>query len=173
MSRNMWTIGIKSGLMTILGFIAYGQVVQLMGLKYSLWGNLGPLVLALGIYSGHYYYKLANGGWMTYKQGLKLGLVVVSFVGLVSTLPLYLYIKFMGASFSAGFAEGVSESIQKTLQRENIDQAIIEEVVQSIQQMAPEFFVIFVFSGTVLLGFACTLVIAAFSKHSKKITQQP
>jgi Protein of unknown function (DUF4199) len=165
----MWAIGIKSGLMTILGLIAYGQIVQLMGLQYSLWSNLGSMVLALGIYSGHYYYKAANNGLMTYRQGLELGLIVVSLAGLVNALPVYLYVKFMEASLIAQLAE----SIQKTLQQKRIDEAIIEKLVQLIQHMTPEFLLIGIFVSTVLLGFACTLVIAAFSKHSKKTTQQP
>jgi len=165
----MWTIGIKSGLVTILGLIAYGQVVQLMGLQYSLWGNLGPVVLALGIYSGHYYYKAANSGLMTYRQGLKLGLVIVSFVGLVNALPVYLYTKFMDASFIAQLAE----SIQKALHQTAIDETFTTKAVQLIQHMTPEFLLVGIFVSTVLLGFACTLIIAAFSKHSKKTPQQP
>jgi Protein of unknown function (DUF4199) len=165
----MWAIGIKSGLMTILGLIAYGQIVQLMGLQYSLWSNLGSVVLALGIYSGHYYYKTANNGLMTYRQGLKLGLIVVSFAGLVNALPVYLYTKFMDAFFITQLAE----SIQKALQQTRIDEATIEKVVQFIQHMTPEFLSIGIFVSTVLPGFACTLVIAAFSKYSKKTTQQP
>jgi len=165
----MWAIGIKSGLITVLGLIAYGLIVQLTGLQHSLWGSLHYVVLALGIYSGHYYYKAANNGSMTYKQGLKLGLVVVSFAGLANTLPLYLYTKFMDASFIVQLAE----SIRKALQQENIDETIIEKTVWLMQNMTPEFVWIGIFFSIVLLGFSLTLVIAVFSKNSKKSTLQP
>jgi hypothetical protein len=165
----MWTIGIKSGLITVLGLIAYGLIVQLMGLQHSLWGDLGSVVLAIGIYSGHYYYKAVNNDSMTYKQGLKLGLVVVSFAGLANTLPLYLHTKFVDASFIVQLAE----SIRKSLQQRSIDEAIIEKAVKFIQNMTPEFVLIGTFFSIMLLGFSFTLIIAAFSKHSKKTTLQP
>jgi hypothetical protein len=56
----MWTIGIKSGLITVLGLIAYGLIVQMMKLEQTLWGKLDYVVLALGIYVGHYHYKAGS-----------------------------------------------------------------------------------------------------------------
>lgn len=163
----MWTIGIKSGLITVLGLIAYELLVQIMGLQHSLWGNLGSLVLALGIYSGHYYYKAANSGRMTYRQGLKLGLIIVSFAGLANALPAYLYTKFMDDTFIVQ----LTENIKKALQQPAVDEAITEKAVQLIQHMTPEFLLIGILVSTVLLGFSFTLVIAAFSKHSPKTAQ--
>ena len=163
----MWTIGIKSGLITVLGLIAYGLVVQFMGLHHALWSRLDYVVLALGIYSGHYYYKAANNGLMTYKQGLGLGLISTSFAGLVNALPIYLYIKLTDASFIVQ----LTENVQKTMQQKGIDEATTAILVHAMQHMTPEFLVIGAFGSTVLLGFAFTLIIATFSKHPKKTSQ--
>ena len=104
---------------------------------------------------------------MSYRQGLKLGLVIVSFAGLVNALPVYLYAKFMDVAFIVQ----LTENVQKALQQTTIDESITEKALQLIQHMAPEFLLIGIFVSTVLLGFSLTLVIAAFSKHSQKTTQ--
>src|SRR3569623_1738341 len=160
----MWTIGIKSGLITVLSVIAYGLIVQLMGLQHSSWGNLYYAVLALGIYSGHYYYKAANNVTMTYKQGLGLGGIVILFVGLANTLPLYLYTKFIDTSFILQ----LTETIQKAWQQKDLDEVMTGKVIQFIQHMNPELLSIGTFLSTILLGFALTLIIAVFSKRPPK-----
>lgn len=159
----MWTIGIKSGLITVLGFVAYALVIQLMGLQHSLWSNLEYVVLALGIYSGHYYYKATNNGLMTYRQGLKLGLIIVSFAGLVNALPAYLYTQLVDASFLVQ----LTENVQRALRQKGTDEAIIEKVVRFIPHITPEVLLMGIFVSTVFLGFALTLIIAAFSRYPK------
>ena len=163
----MWSIGIKSGVITLLGLMAYELVGQLIELQHPLWSNLSSVVLALGVYSGHYYYKAANGGVMSYGQGLKLGLIVVSFVGLTNALPVYLYSRFMDNTLTVQ----LQETVQKALQQMTIDESITAKALQLIHHMTPEFLCIGVLASTVLLGFSLTLIIAAFSKHSSKNTQ--
>ncbi|MCU0317780.1 MAG: DUF4199 domain-containing protein [Amoebophilaceae bacterium] len=162
----MWRIGIKSGLIIVLGFIAYGLVIQFMGLQRLPWNNLYYVVLILGIYFGHYCYKEANNGLMTYQQGIKLGLISNAFVGLVNACPIYLYTKFVDASLISQLAQ----SVQESLRQKGIEEASIGEIAQTIQRMSPEVLAIGVLVSTVLLGFAFALVIAVFSKSSKKTT---
>ena len=161
----MWSIGIKSGLITVLGLVAYGLVVQLTGLQQSLWGNLGTVVLAIGIYSGHYYYKAANNGLMTYRQGLKLGLITTSFTGMVNALPVYLY-----AQMDTSLLVQLQENVQNMLQQATVDKGITIKTAQLIQHMTPGFLLIGVFVSTVLLGLFFTLIIATFSRYSPKAT---
>jgi Protein of unknown function (DUF4199) len=160
----MWTIGVKSGLITLLGLIAYGLVVELMGLHYLLQSNLAHVVLALGIYSGHYYYKAVNHGLMTYRQGLKLGLIITSFVGLVNALSVYLYTKLIDASLIAQ----LTEEVQDTLRKKYMEEAITEEIVLFMQHMSPELLLIGILVSIVLLGFVFTTVIAAFSRYPRR-----
>ena len=164
----MWSIGIKSGLITVLGLIAYGLIIQLVGLQQSWWGNLGFVVLALGVYSGHYYYKAANGGWMTYKQGLKLGLIITSFTGLINALPVYLYTQVIDKTPIVQLQKNIQQAVQQTA----IDEAIAEKTVQLIQEITPGLLSIGIFASTVLLGLGFTLVITAFSKYAPKNTQR-
>jgi len=162
----MRAIGIKSGVITVLGLLAYGLVIQLMGLQYAWWGNLEYVVLALGIYSGHYYYKAANNGSMTYQQGFRLGLIISAFTGLVNALPIYLYLK----SIDASYIVPLTENVQRSLQKQGIDATVVEKVVRFMKHMTPEFLLMGILISTLLLGIALTLVIAAFSRHAPKTT---
>ncbi|MHA7877980.1 MAG: DUF4199 domain-containing protein [Bacteroidota bacterium] len=159
----MWSIGIKSGLITVLGLIAYGLIVQLIGLQHVLWDNLTFLVLALGIYSGHYYFKAANNGSMSYKQGLKLGLIIVTFTSLVNALPIYLYAQWAGA-----FIVQLQENVQRTLQQTATKETATERMMQLVQHMTPALLCIGIFVSTMVLGLLFTLGITAFSKHTSK-----
>lgn len=164
--KKMWIIGSKSGLITVLGLIAYGLIKPKILLQSSLWGNLEYVVIALGIYSGHYYYKVANNGLMTYKQGLKLGLIITSFTGLINSFIIYLYAKFLPYAL----AEELTQNVKTALQQKGITAAMIEEVLQLIQHMSPKLLSMGTFISTVLIGFIITLVVAAFSRRTTRST---
>lgn len=158
----MWTIGLKSGIITFLGLIAYGLLLP------SLGTGLEYVVLALGIYSGHYYYKASNDGLMSYRQGLQLGLIVSAFTGFINGFIIYLYTQHADPSW----IEQLSKNLQNILQKKGVASPMIEEVGQLMQHMSPAHLGIGIFLSTVLLGFALTLVVTAFSKSSQKTTSQ-
>ena len=157
----MWLIGIKSGLITVLGLMAYGLLAPMIGLQAPPWSSLAYGVLALGIYSGHYYYKVANSGAMTYRQGLKLGLIVSVFTGLIQGSTIYLYTAFAGAAY----LQQLTASVLKALQQKGVAASTLQEVAQCMEHMTPAFFFFGTLGSTVLLGFAFTLVIAALARQ--------
>ena len=161
----MWLTGIKSGVITVLGLITYELIVQMMHLKGSLLGNLAYGVLALGIYSGHYYYKAANENLMTYRQGLKLGLIVTSFTGLVNGLISYVNARFVDPTF----IQKLIDSIQLALQQSSLDKETIQKAAQIVEaHLTPMLLLIATIIPTLLLGLIFTLVITAFSKRIEK-----
>lgn len=163
--NRMWNIGIKSGIITFLGLIAYGLLLPSLGLSG---GGLEYVVIALGIYSGHYYYKAANDGLMSYTQGLKLGLIVVSLTGLANGFIIYFSTKYADPTL----LEQLTTNIQETLQRRSVGEPMIEEVGQLMQHMSPALLGIGTFVSTVLIGFAVTLLVSAFSRSSTSATSQ-
>ena len=62
----MWSISIKSGVISVLGLLAYGLIMQTLGWHHPLLENLAYGVMALSIYSGHAHYRAARLGVMTY-----------------------------------------------------------------------------------------------------------
>ncbi len=161
----MWTVGIKSGIITVLGLVVYGLVAEVVGLQYPSRGSLEYIVLALGIYSGHYYYKAANQGAMTYKEGLQLGLIVATSTGLINGLLVYLYARHKGSIFT----KRLISNVQEALQQMGTDDFKIKEILQIMQQyVTPGFLLFGTLVSTALLGFLFTLAIAAFSKNPKE-----
>ncbi|XWN35068.1 MAG: DUF4199 domain-containing protein [Roseivirga sp.] len=160
-SRSMWSIGIKSGVITVLGLLAYGLVVQTLGWHHPLLENLAYGVMALGIYSGHYHYKAARQGLMTYREGLQLGLIVSAFVGIVQGLLIYVHTKYIDLAF----IDQLMASIQVALQKRNLDEASVATSVRFLQQYVTPFLLSISTSvSTVLMGLVLTLIIAAYAR---------
>ena len=101
---------------------------------------------------------------MTYKQGLKLGLIVTAFTGLVNGLIIYSYARFAASDF----AEQLNKQAKIVSQQENIGESVGTEVGQLMQYMTPELLLVGTFISIVLIGFALTLIITTFSKQSPK-----
>lgn len=161
----MWLISIRSGIITVLGLIAYGLFVEMMQLKTSLWGNLEYVVFALGIYSGHYYYKYTNRGFMTYGEGVQVGLIVAAFTGLVSGVASYVAARFIDPSFTKRVVEGGKIALQKS----HLDEGSVQEVVRFMEaNITPEFLLVITPLTTLSMGLVFTLVITVFSKRSKE-----
>jgi Protein of unknown function (DUF4199) len=167
----MWLIGIKSGIITVLALIAYGLLVDLLHLQASIWGHLELIVLALGIYSSHYYYKQAHQGYMAYGQGLQIGLMVVAFTGVVSGISSYLVSKFL----DPGFINRLVSSLQVGLEQSGLpeDNQRLLALMESI--LTPQTLSIFTCLSTCLVGFILNLLIAGFTKRiqPKTFTSTP
>ncbi|MEM7055666.1 MAG: DUF4199 domain-containing protein [Bacteroidota bacterium] len=160
----MWLIGIRSGIITVLGLVAYGLFVQITELNTSIWGNLEYVVFALGIYSGHYYYKYANRGFMSYGEGIQVGLIVIVFTGLVNSVFSYAAARFIGPSFIKRIISGVKIALQQS----PLDEGNIQEGVRFIEaNMTPELLLVITFFTTLLTGLIFTLLITVFSKRSE------
>jgi hypothetical protein len=156
----MWLIGIRSGIITVLALIAYGLLVDLLHLQASIWGHLELIVLALGIYSSHYYYKQAHQGYMTYGQGLQIGLMVVAFTGVVSGISSYLVSKFL----DPGFIKRLVASLQIGLEQPGSPEVNQRLLALMESSLTPQALSIFTCLFTCLVGFILNLLIAAFTK---------
>ena len=162
---TMWLIGIRSGIITILLLIAYGMIVQMMQLKSSIWGNLEHVVFAIGIYSGHYYYKYAHKGYMTYREGVQVGLIVAGFTALVSGAFTYGVAKFVDPFFT----KKMVASIKVALQQNQLEEGKVQEIVHFIEaNMTPGVLLVIIPLATLLVGFIFNLIIAIFSRHAKQ-----
>jgi len=161
----MWLIGIRSGIITILALIVYGLLIQTLQLQSSIWSNLGPVVFAIGIYSGHYYYRYANRGYMSYSEGVQVGLIVVAFTGIVSGLLSYGVAKFVDPNFTRLIRENIKLSLQQNQPNEEKVQALTHLLDAYV---TPEFLLVIIPLTTLLVGFIFNLVIAAFTKRTKQ-----
>lgn len=159
----MWLIGIRSGIITVLALIAYGLLVDLLRLQASIWGHLELTVFALGIYSSHYYYKQAHQGYMTYGQGIRIGLMVVAFTGIVIGISSYLVSKFL----DPGFIKQSIASLQVGLEQSGVSEDNRRLLALMESSLTPQTLSILTCLSTYLVGFILNLLIAAFTKRVK------
>jgi hypothetical protein len=92
----MWRIAIRSSIITLLGFVAYGLLVQTLRLNGPIVGSLEYVVFMAGIYSAHYDYKATHKQQMTYGKGIKLGLMTVFLTALWASAIVYGMIRYYG-----------------------------------------------------------------------------
>jgi hypothetical protein len=156
----MWLIGIRSGIITILSLIAYGLLVDLLHLQASIWGHLEHIVWAIGIYSSHYYYKQVHQGYMTYGQGIQIGLITVAFTGIVSGLCSYLMSKFLDPNL----IKRLVASLQVGLEQSGLSEENQRLLVLMENSLNPQTLSIFTCLSMCLVGTLLNLLIAAFTK---------
>jgi len=166
----MWTIGIKSSIITVLGLIAYGLLVQTMGGTHLLPENLvGGIGIGLGICSSHYHYKAARQGQMTYREGLQLGLLVSGGVGIVQGLLIYAYTKYIDLNF----IDQLIATAEAALQQRHLDATVVEASVRLMQQyVTPAFLLVAHLSSTIVLGLAWALFIAAWMRTPSQAKEE-
>ena len=157
----MWSIGIKSGIITALGFIAYVLVIQIIGLTGPLGSKLVYAVLLLGIYSGHYFYKSASSGFMSYIEGVKVGLIVVFSAVLLLGLVGYTYVSLMDTMLRERFLSDA----QQAFQTEGLDEDAIAFIMHYV---TPERLVFASLLSILLTGCVFTLIITIFSRNPQK-----
>lgn len=157
----MWSIGIKSGIITALGLVAYILVIQIIELMGPLGDKLVYAVLLLGIYSGHYFYKSANSGFMSYTEGVKVGLVVVFSAVLLLGLVSYMCVRLMDTMLREKLLSGV----QQALQTKGVDEDTIAFIMH---YMTPERLVFASLLSILLTGCVFTLIIPIFSRNPRK-----
>lgn len=161
----MWSIGIRSGIITILFIIIYGLIIQTIQLQSAVWSNLVYLALALGIYSGHYYYKSANNGYMTYRQGVQVGAIVVGFTALVSGMSTYAVVKYIDPLL----IERILAQIRILLQQNQFKEESMQEFIYFIAAtITPGFLSTIIFFTILLIGLILDLIIAVFSRCAKQ-----
>ena len=91
-------------------------------------------------------------------------LIICAFVGIVHVFLIYMLTQFIDAALISQLIAG----IQANLQEKGLDEASIATVVRLLQQyVTPSFLLMTTLVGTVLVGFVFTLVIAAYTRHSK------
>src|SRR5687768_1717758 len=87
--------------------IRYGLIVGMISVVYSFilamfdetmnrgLGAVSYLILIVGMVMAFKYFKANNQGYMSYGQGLRIGTLMSLIVGLMASLFMYIYIKFV------------------------------------------------------------------------------
>ena len=159
------SVGVRYGLLTGLVSIIFSFILFVTHTDQSPARWLGLVILIGGMVLAHNAYKQANGGFMSYSEGLGIGAFMSLISGTLSTAFSYVYMTFVDPDYMARVMEMTRAKMEDKggMTDEQIDQA-----VQMMQKFSSGgWMLLFGILGSLLFGFLIALVVSAITKHSK------
>jgi len=152
--------GLILGVISIVIFIL-GVVTEANTSGWYSWIGLIPTLIVFIM--AHNQFKNEGDGFMSYGEGLKIGMLVTLISSVISTVFFYVYIKFIDDTFIANIREqSVIDMQERGMSDDQIDQAMsMTETFTS-----PELMAVFGILGALFMGFILSLIVSAFTKNS-------
>ncbi|MES2517585.1 MAG: DUF4199 domain-containing protein [Bacteroidota bacterium] len=158
--------------------LKWGVIIGVINILYStaimVSGQIGNqtmgyavyLIIGVGIYIALTDFRKENQGFISYGQGLGLGVLQSAIVGIISGFFTFGYMKFIDPSITDQMLKkAVEEMEKKGMPDDQIEQAM----EYSKMFMSPGALFIFGLFGTILVGFILSLIIAAIVKKDKPV----
>ncbi len=158
--------GLRYGLLTGLVSIIFTFILFAIGQEGN--GGLASVafaILIVGIVLAHKAFKATNEGYMSYGQGLGIGVLVGGVNGVLTTVFNYVYRTFIDPDM---VARAMDQMRAKLEEAGSMSEAQIEQIVSASTKYSGGAFglAIGIVSGF-LLGLLFSLVIAAITKNAK------
>jgi hypothetical protein len=156
-------VGIRYGIYLAIIAIIYTTLLQIMNMaaNQSL-GYISYIFVIIAIILAHRDYKKSNE-FMSYGQGISISMISITISTVVSTIFMYLYIKFIDNSMLELIKQ---QSEAKMQQRGMSDEQIEQAMAISSKFMTPEMILVFGILGGLLIGFIISLIITAITKKT-------
>ncbi len=150
-------VGTKYGFMIGLAYIAYHLILQITSLfQYPVWGYLGYIILAVGIYLALISWKKQNS-MMTLKQGFLIGFWLIAVSCLITTVLIYLYMAAIDPAM-------VELAYEKELDKLIAKGASLEGAKKTLAKVkflfTPLYISLLSFLGNILIGLFLGLVLS-------------
>lgn len=130
-------IGLRFGVLIGLVGIVASFLVQQAKVSFLLYaivlGTLSLLIAVVGIVLAHRAFKQANGGLMSFQQGVLIAVVAFVISSLLTTLYNHLYLNYIDTEFVARMKEQLTDFME----RNNAPQAKIDEGISKFDEMNP------------------------------------
>lgn len=159
-------VGLRYGLLSGLIYVIYLFVLFVANLATNTAaGWLGLLIPAAGIYLAHRDYKARNNGFMSYGQGLGIGVILSAMSGLLTGAFNYAYRTFIDPEMAGRMMEEVRAKMEEAgnMTDEQIDGALKMSAKFSDGPIS----IVFGLLVAVFTGFLLSLVISAFTKYAQ------
>jgi hypothetical protein len=150
------SVGIRYGLIMAIISIAYFMILNVAGIDMSQGiGRWGGLIFNVAvIFLAHKHFKDNGDGFMSYGQGLGIGVWIALISSVISSIFTYIYVKFIDAGFITTMLEKQEEQFQERgMSQEQITQAM--DMTKKF--MTPE--MMFVFG--IVFGFIILVIVFA------------
>jgi Protein of unknown function (DUF4199) len=109
-------------------------------------------------------FRTANGGYMTYGQGLGIGALMAGISGFVSSTYGYIYNEFIDPTLR----QQILDKVRDDLENRGMDDAQVEQALEMTQKFSsPGLTFLFGIIGAIVIGFIVSLIISAIMKKDK------
>lgn len=156
--------------------LRYGLIVGLVCVIYSLilsltdnsmnraLSSVSYLFIIGGMVMAFKYFKEHNGGFMRYGQGLGIGTLMSLIAGFITSVFMYIYVKFIDTTMM----DRAMEMQRVELEKQGMDDAQIDQAMEMASSFTgPEMVLVGGTVGFLIIGFIIALIVSAIMKHTR------
>lgn len=158
-------VGIRYGVLTGLVSIIVTFGLNIAHLEASPLKYLSSVVMIVGIILAQRDFKQRNSGFMSYGEGLGVGVIVSAVIGVISAVFTYIYTVFIDPEILTRAMEKARADMEAkgNLSDAQIDQAM---ALSSRFTSGPILWALIII-GTIVIGLIVSLITSAIIKNSK------
>lgn len=160
------SVALRYGVLTGLVSIIYMFILFVSDMTMNTAAQWAGVVIPIvGIYLAHQNFKRQNAGFMSYGQGLGIGVTLSAVSGLLTAIFNYVYRTFVDPEMAGRMMETVRAKMEAAgnMTDEQIDAALNMSEKFSSGPIG----IVFGVLVTVFTGFILALIISAFTKHAQ------
>jgi hypothetical protein len=158
-------VAIRYGLITGLALIIFNLILFFTNNYGNMFLSLlGLLITIVGIVMAHNHFKKLNAGYMTYGQGLGLGVLLAGVSGVLTGLFLFIYMQYIDPSV----LDQLRETQMGMMSNFNIPEDQMDKIMEDVEKKnTPGRHFINQILGSLVLGLILSLIIAAITKRNR------
>ncbi len=157
-------VAIKWGLILGIISIVLFLTIYFGGLMGESWaGWIGPIFTIAIIYLAHKEFKEMGNGYMSYGQGLGLGTLTATISGAISSIFVYVYIKFINQDYLVELID----ITRAQMEEEDMGDDQVEMAMEMTEKfMTAEMMLVMGLVGAIFIGFIGSLIVSAITKNN-------
>lgn len=158
-------VGFKYGAISGVVGILSTVLQDVLAMQQSTVFQVAGIVVLLGLlFLAHREYKSNGDGFMDYGQGVGIGFWFGLISSAISSLFLFVYVKFI----STGFLDAIREQQVIALEERGLSDAEIEQALKMSEAFSgPTAMLIFGLVGGTLISVIAALIVSAFTKKAR------
>lgn len=159
------TAGVRYGLLTGLVSVIFSFILFATNLDQSPVRWLGVVIVVGGMVMAHRQFKQQTGGFMSYGEGLGIGVLLSVVSGIISTLFSYVYVTFIDQDYMSRVMETTRTKME---QQGNMSDAQIEQATAMVQKFSSGgWILLFGVIVSLVTGLLIALAVSTFTKNPR------